>query len=97
MEPRNGQDAHSKEVVDYWEQLVALVDEGENEIAFLQTLSAIAARVGAIQARCLASGDRSEQHFAEKHCKPLLDQIDLQFRLISRLVAIRELEMRTTR
>ncbi len=79
-----------KEIGDYYQQMKVLVDVDPRE-AF-QHLSQFSARASEMRSIISVQEDRREASFRIKIIDPFLEECDRQFRVLSRIHAIRQME-----
>ena len=65
-------------------------------VQVFQQLSSICARVSEMRTRLMRSETRRETSFRTREIDPLLEELDRQFRIHSRIQAVREMDLRLT-
>jgi len=84
------------ELDSYYTRIVVLHEEPLDEA--LRVLSSISARVTQIRSEIMRAGDhRQLQHLRTGELDPLLQQIDRQFKFVSRLISMSELDWNMAR
>lgn len=84
------QDALNVELDDYFHRLTTLNSLPPFEV--FQTISAISARASEIRHQLIRFEDRKSAALRIKHVDPLLEELDRQFKIHSRLTAVRHFE-----
>lgn len=83
-------DAVQAELDDYYQRLKGLNEMPSTEC--FQTLSAISARVAEIRSRLIRLDSRRPTALRTKQVDPLIEEVDRQFKIHSRIAAMRQFE-----
>ncbi len=77
-----------QELSGYLEEMFNFSQKQDDPYDILQRLSAMSARGGWIRSQVVRSSKREVVHFKSEEVDPFLKQVDLQFRIWSRVAAI---------
>jgi len=77
-----------KELSGYLEEMFGFSQDRHNPYDILQRLSAMSARAGWIRSQVVRSNKREIVLFKSEEVDPFLKQVDLQFRIWSRVAAL---------
>lgn len=83
-------DRLNAELDDYYHRLTQFTGMPIFEV--FQTISAISARTSEIRHQLIRFEDRRSTALRTKHVDPLLEELDRQFKIISRLQSVRQME-----